>query len=111
MKRALVIAACALLALPGVSHAGNLRDSLMQGWRNGGDQNQAYREKEQGRILPLNRVIDIVGRAAGGGRFLDAGLEADGRGRQIYRVRWSAPDGRRIDYLVDAQSGRILGTD
>jgi uncharacterized membrane protein YkoI len=31
------------------------------------------------------------------GRQLDAGLEVR-EGRTVYRVRWAAADGRRIDY-------------
>ena len=42
------------------------------------------------------------------GQLLDAGLENRG-GRPIYRVRWQTPDGRRIDYIVDAQTGQIIG--
>jgi uncharacterized membrane protein YkoI len=54
----------------------------------------------------LFRVIAEIKRRTPG-RTLDAGLEqADGRA--VYRVRWAAADGRRIDYIVDAQSGAIL---
>ena len=41
--------------------------------------------------------------AVNGGRVLDAGLE----GRN-YRVRWAAADGRRIDFIVDAETGQII---
>ena len=37
------------------------------------------------------------------GRVLDAGLE----GRN-YRVRWATADGRRIDFIVDAETGQII---
>ncbi len=57
------------------------------------------------RLVPLAQVIDQVRRRTPG-RLLDAGLE--GAGRPIYRVRWAADDGRRVDFLVDAESGRIL---
>jgi uncharacterized membrane protein YkoI len=26
----------------------------------------------------------------------------------VYRVRWATTDGRRIDYIVDAQTGVVL---
>ena len=42
------------------------------------------------------------------GRPLDAGLEQDPDGRPVYRVRWGAANGRRIDYIIDAQTGAIL---
>jgi uncharacterized membrane protein YkoI len=44
------------------------------------------------------------------GRPLDAGMEQSG-GRAVYRVRWAAEDGRRIDYIVDAETGAILRAD
>jgi uncharacterized membrane protein YkoI len=42
------------------------------------------------------------------GRPLDAGIEQMADGRPVYRVRWAAADGRRIDYIVDARTGAIL---
>ena len=30
-------------------------------------------------------------------------------GRQVYRVMWLTRQGRRLDYVVDAETGRILG--
>ncbi|MFT4252143.1 MAG: hypothetical protein QM608_06645, partial [Caulobacter sp.] len=52
--------------------------------------------------VPLSAVIDNIARRTPG-RLLDAGLE----GRN-YRIRWATTDGRRIDFIVDAESGRIL---
>lgn len=42
-------------------------------------------------------------------RLLDASAENQG-GRVVYRVRWSV-DGRRIDVMVDGNSGAILGVE
>ena len=36
--------------------------------------------------------------------------DREGRAKD-YRVRWAAVGGRRIDYIVDAESGRILWED
>jgi uncharacterized membrane protein YkoI len=56
-------------------------------------------------------VIDQIRRRSPG-RQLDAGMETDViTGRSVYRVRWAGADGRRSDYIVDAESGRILGVD
>jgi len=63
----------------------------------------------QRRFVPLNQAIQSI-RRRGPGHELDAGLEQWG-GRPAYRVRWAGPDGRRIDYMVDAQSGAILSAD
>jgi uncharacterized membrane protein YkoI len=53
-------------------------------------------------LVPLGRVIQMIA-ARVPGRVLDAGLE----GRN-YRVRWAAADGRRIDFIVDAETGQII---
>jgi len=82
-------------------------DSLGAGW---GPQQDAVRAGvRQRRYVPLAQVLESIKRR-GPGRELDAGLE-DWNGRAAYRVRWAQPDGRRIDYMVDAESGAILGVD
>ena len=60
----------------------------------------------QGQLAPLGRVIENIRRVTPG-RQLDAGLEYLGP-RLVYRVRWMTPQGRRMDYYVDATSGAIL---
>jgi uncharacterized membrane protein YkoI len=80
-------------------------DSLGAGWRQ--QQNEAREAVQRGRAVPLGRVLDNIRRRTPG-RQLDAGMENRG-GRAVYRVRWAADDGRRIDYIVDAESGAILG--
>ena len=47
-------------------------------------------------------------RARTPGRLLDSALERGPDGRSVYRVRWAADNGRRIDYLADAETGAIL---
>ena len=83
-------------------------DSLGADWRPRPD--EARRGVREGRLAPLGRVIDQIRRHAPG-RQLDAGLETDIYGRSVYRVRWAGADGRRSDYIVDAETGRILGVD
>ena len=58
-------------------------------------------------MAPLGSVIQDIGRHAAG-RPLDAGIEYQGS-RAVYRVRWLRNDGRRVDYIVDAASGAIVG--
>ena len=72
-------------------------------------QDEARAGVRQGRYVGLARVIGAIRRRSPG-RQLDAGLE-DWGGRTVYRVRWAMPGGRRIDYIVDAQSGAILHVD
>jgi uncharacterized membrane protein YkoI len=100
--RAAILAALIGVTAPAVGHA---QDSLGAGWRQ--QQDEAQRGVRQGRNLPLAQVIQMVQQRAPG-RLLDAGLEQGPGGRSVYRVRWATEDGRRIDFIVDAQSGQIL---
>jgi hypothetical protein len=82
-------------------------DSLGAGWSP--QQDEVRQGVRQRRFVPLGQAIESIRRRSPG-RELDAGLEQFD-GRPAYRVRWAAPDGRRIDYMVDAESGAILSTD
>jgi hypothetical protein len=70
-------------------------------------QEEARSGVRRGQYAPLGRVIASI-RERTPGRQLDTGLEYEG-GRAVYRVRWMTPQGRRVDFLVDAASGAILG--
>jgi uncharacterized membrane protein YkoI len=96
----LFAAVMAAAALPGVASAQRGPDSLGADWR--ARQDQARGGVQSGRLVPLSRVIEQISRRTPG-RVLDAGLEVPN-----YRVRWATTDGRRIDFIVDAQSGQIL---
>jgi uncharacterized membrane protein YkoI len=99
--RAFIVAATLAATLPGVASAQHHReDSLGADWRAQSD--QARGGVQSGQLIPLSRVIDMIGRRVPG-RVLDAGLEGSN-----YRVRWAAADGRRIDFIVDARTGQIL---
>ena len=82
-------------------------DSLGAGWSP--QQDEVRQGVRQRRFVPLGQAIESIRRRSPG-RELDAGLEQFD-GRTAYRVRWADPDGRRIDYMVDAESGTILSTD
>ena len=88
------------MGVPGDAVAG----SLGAGWRQ--QQNEARDAVRRGRHVPLPQVLETLRRRTPG-RILDSGLEQHGA-RTVYRVRWAAADGRRIDYLVDAETGAIL---
>lgn len=119
MKRTAILSALAAvsLTLPGLAHAeGHGRP----GWagRSGGDslgaqwrpqQDEARQGVRQGRMLPLESIVPRIARRSPG-RMLDTGIERRGP-QTVYRVRWQAADGRRIDYIVDAATGAILGAD
>jgi hypothetical protein len=83
-------------------------NSLGAGWRQ--QQDEARQGVRQGRYVPLGQVLPELRRRSPG-RQLDAGIEQGFNGRPVYRVRWGAANGRRIDYIIDAQTGRIVGVD
>jgi hypothetical protein len=80
-------------------------DSLGAGWRE--QQNEARAKVLAGRHVPLEQVIAEIRRKTPG-RLLDTGIEQGPDGRSVYRVRWAAANGRRIDFLVDAETGAIV---
>jgi hypothetical protein len=82
-------------------------DSLGADWRE--QQNEARQKVKEGRHVPLDRVIQSIRRQTPG-RLLDTGIEQGPDGRSVYRVRWAAANGRRVDILVDAQTGAILSS-
>jgi hypothetical protein len=80
-------------------------NSLGADWRE--QQEEARQGVRQGQMAPLGRVIAGI-RERTPGRQLDVGIEYLGA-RPVYRVRWMTAHGRRVDYIVDAGSGAILG--
>lgn len=101
--RPILIALAALAAASPALAQG--RDSLGADWRQ--QQGEARAHVKDGSHVSLERAVQAV-RARTPGRLLDAGLETDGQGRSVYRVRWASADGRRLDFMVDAGSGQIL---
>jgi len=75
-------------------------------WR--AEQDEVRRAVRDGRHVPLGQAIAAV-RQRMPGHVLDAGVQAGADGRTLYRLRWAANDGRRIDYLVDAATGAVVG--
>jgi len=75
-------------------------------WR--AQQDEVRRAVRDGRHVPLSQAIAAV-RLRTPGHVLDAGMEPGPEGRTLYRLRWATNDGRRIDYLVDAATGAVVG--
>jgi hypothetical protein len=70
-------------------------------------QDTARQGVREGQMAPLGGVIENLQHRAPG-RQLDTNIEYEG-GRTVYRVRWLTNQGQRIDYIVDAASGRVIG--
>jgi uncharacterized membrane protein YkoI len=83
------------------------------GWRDRG-MGESFDASRPGEVVrerhrvPLKEVVRSI-MARRGGQFLDAEIVGGGpRGGECYVIKWVTDDGRRIDYLVDAESGAIL---
>jgi len=90
MKRLLAIAA-ALIAFAGAPAAAVAQDPGAQ----------------VGRQAPLSRVLATIA-ARQPGRHLNTTLGESG-GRPVYFVQWQTSDGRVVVFVVDAESGQIIG--
>jgi uncharacterized membrane protein YkoI len=106
MKRLVLIAALAAsTALPAVAAAqDNGRPSLGAGRR---DQDQAREGVRSGRLVSLSRVLAMI-EARTPGRHLNT-TQGDAGGRPAYFVQWQMTDGRVVIFVVDAESGQMLG--
>ena len=60
-----------------------------------------------GRQTPLSRVLASIA-ARQPGRHLNTTMGEAG-GRSAYFVQWQLPDGRVVIFVVDAESGQIIG--
>ncbi len=59
----------------------------------------------RGQVISMEQAVAIVARRTPG-RLLDASPMGAN-----YRIVWITPDGRRIDFVVDAATGQILRAD
>lgn len=101
----LAFAAASLLATPfAVSAQDYGRPSLGAGR---GDQDQARDGVRSGRTAPLARVLAMIA-ARNPGRHLNTTM-GDAGGLPAYFVQWQLPDGRVVIFVVDAQSGQVIG--
>lgn len=76
------------------------------------DEGQSNRDRadppaQAPRLVSLNQAVDSVRRSTPG-HLLDASPPSGGS-RPVYRIRWQADSGQRIDFVVDAQTGAIIG--
>jgi uncharacterized membrane protein YkoI len=59
------------------------------------------------RLISLNQITAQIQRSTPG-KLLDATPPDPSSPRPVYRIRWQADNGQRIDFVVDAQTGAIL---
>lgn len=77
-----------------------------QGWGNSFTPGEARDARRNGDVVPLRRIFSDLERRYGGYQ-IDAKLVSRGNGSE-YRIDWMTSDGRRMRFVVDAQSGRII---
>jgi uncharacterized membrane protein YkoI len=130
MKRIVLILAAATLGLsvPQVASAQRARDLVDQvlqaqaqgrgndrGDRGGGNDRRSPPVGENFRPpsppvreISMSQAIRIVEQRAGAGHHLDGSREERG-GRTVYRIQWVTDRGERRDYVVDGQTGAVIG--
>lgn len=70
------------------------------------DPERVAAERERGRILPLEQLLQSLARQLPG-RAVGVELDEDD-GRMVYELKWLLPDGRRLEIEIDAGNGRWL---
>ncbi len=94
MRRLFAAFALAVALLPAVA------DAQSRGGR--GEQVEA-----RGPQVPLPKVLQMIA-ASTRGRHLNT-EEGRADGRPVYFVKWQYPDGRVVVFVVDAESGQMVG--
>lgn len=106
MNRLLIIAAVSALSLVADVAQGE-QDYRPTYGAGRGEEDRARDAVRRGAQAPLSRVIaNIAARTAG--RQLNTTL-GDYGGRSAYFVQWQTPDNRVIVFIVDAESGGVIG--
>ncbi len=105
MKKVFALAVLlAVATAPVVAEAQGSRAMFFAGR---GDQDQARDGVRSGRQAPLSRVLEML-RSRYPGRHLNTSMSEAG-GRTAYFVQWQLENGRVVVFVVDAESGQIIG--
>jgi uncharacterized membrane protein YkoI len=132
MKRIVLILAAATLGLTAPQYAfaqrkHDLLDQVLQqaqaqgrgdrdrggdddrGRRRGPPPGENFRPPMQApREISMSQAIRSVEQRAGPGHHLDGSREDRG-GRTVYRIQWVTDRGERREYVVDGQTGAVIG--
>jgi uncharacterized membrane protein YkoI len=101
MKRiAALFLVLGLVAAPAAMAQGN-------GWMNQFSPGQARDSRNQGHTVPLSQIFNNLKKQYGGYQ-LSADLYDKGNGKSVYEIDWMTGDGRKMHFVVDAQSGSVL---
>ncbi|KCZ51176.1 PepSY domain-containing protein [Hyphomonas pacifica] len=80
--------------------------AMAQDWKNSWSPGQARDSVREGKTVPLSQIFQSLKRQYGGYQ-LGADL-FDRGGNPQYRIDWMTGDGRKMRFIVDARTGRIL---
>jgi uncharacterized membrane protein YkoI len=106
MKRLLALAVLAAAAAgPSLATAQDFGRPVLGAGR--GDQDQAREGVRSGRQVPLSRVLAMLA-SRYPGRHLNTTM-GDAGGHAAYFVQWQMQDGRVVIFVVDAESGQVVG--
>ena len=106
MKRFLALAVrLAVAGGPAAASAAQAARPVLGAGR--GDQDQAREGVKSGRQVPLSRVLAMLAQRYPG-RHLNTSMGDQG-GRAAYFVQWQMADGRVVVFVVDAESGQVIG--
>jgi len=98
MKRLFALAVLAAAVTTPVVAEARDRDMMVL---TGGGQDQARRQ------VPLSRVLSMLA-SRYPGRHLNSTM-GDAGGRPAYYVQWQMENGRVVVFVVDAESGQVIG--
>jgi uncharacterized membrane protein YkoI len=100
MRRLLILLAtiAAFAALPAFADKGGHGDD--------DDRSRVARAREQAEIMPIEKLVALLGEKIGG-EIVEIEIEDD-HGRLVYEVYYLDASGRRHEVKVDAASGAII---
>lgn len=78
-----------------------------QGWAQSWSSGEAREAVEEGKNVPLSKIFRKL-KSEYGGYQLGAELFSS-RGGAEYKIDWMTGDGRKMQFRVDARTGRIIG--
>ena len=108
MKTWSAIAAAMLLGVAAVPAAALAQDGRPSLGAGRGDQDEARAAVQAGRQVPLSRVLATIAARSPGGRHLNTTMGDQG-GKPAYFVQWQQPNGRVVVFIVDAETGAVIG--
>ncbi len=87
--------------------AGPFLQAQDEGWGNQFSPGEAREAVREGKTVPLNKIFQNLKREYGGYQ-LKAELYARETGGAYYEIDWMSDAGRKMRFVVDATTGRVL---